>query len=53
MAKLTEGVVIRHPESSQPVFLPAGSDLPDWAVGLVGGHVLDGSAKKPASRAKK
>jgi len=39
--KLTAGVVLRRPGSGgQVVFLPAGSDLPGWAVSLVGDHVL-------------
>lgn len=41
MAKLTEGVVVRHPETDEPTFLPAGSTLPSWAGDLVGEHVLD------------
>lgn len=39
--KLTAGVVVRHPGSGDVVFLPSGSDLPGWADGLLGGHVLD------------
>lgn len=42
--KLTANVVVRHPESGSPAFLPEGSDLPDWAADLVGDHVLAGEA---------
>lgn len=48
--KLTGGVVVRHPVSHDPVFLPEGTDLPDWADGLVGDHVLSGVAVKSAGK---
>lgn len=37
---LTAGVIVHHPGSGDPHFLPTGSALPDWAAGLVGDHVL-------------
>jgi hypothetical protein len=37
---LTAGVVVRHPGSGTVIFLPEGSDLPEWAEALVGDHVL-------------
>lgn len=40
MAWLTDTVVLRHPDSGEPVALPAGTVLPEWAGDLVGGHVL-------------
>lgn len=40
MAWLTDSVVLRHPDGGEPVALLAGSVLPEWADGLVGGHVL-------------
>lgn len=42
MATLTEGVLVRHPETGEPAFLPAGSTLPSWAGDLVGEHALGG-----------
>lgn len=41
MAKLTANVVVAHPDTNEPVVLVEGSDLPDWAVELVGDHALD------------
>lgn len=49
--KLTGGVVVRHPVSHDPVFLPEGTDLPGWAAGLVGDHVLSGKADKGVVKA--
>lgn len=43
MPRLTAGVVLRRPDTGERVFLPTGSDLPEWASGLVGPHVLDGA----------
>ena len=48
--KLTVGVVLRHPDGGSPVFLPAGSELPGWAAGMVGEHALE-TAPAPAPRA--
>ncbi len=39
--KLTENVILRNPDRGDPVFLPAGSEVPDWAEGQVGDHVLE------------
>ena len=39
--KLTENVILRHPDRGDPVFLPAGSEVPEWATDLVGDHVLE------------
>ena len=50
--KLTENVILRNPDRGDPVFLPAGSEVPEWAEGLVGDHVLEsgsGPASGPAS----
>lgn len=41
MPRLTAGVALRHPGTGVPVFLPAGTDVPDWATGRIGAHVLD------------
>ena len=49
MAKLTANVLLSHPDSGRVEFLAEGSTLPEWAVGLVGDHVLDEPAESPAS----
>lgn len=41
MVRLTANVILAHPETGVPEILVMGSDLPDWAVGLVGEHVLE------------
>ena len=51
MARLTETVIVRHPDTDEPVALAAGSGLPEWAAGLVGEHALEDDAPK-ARRAK-
>lgn len=38
--KLTAGVIVRHPGRGSLVFLPSGSELPEWATRLVGDHAL-------------
>lgn len=40
--RLIANVVLRHPVTGDPTVLTEGSDLPDWAVGLIGDHVLEG-----------
>ena len=42
-AKLTANVVLEH--DGQIVTLLAGTDLPEWAEGEVGDHVLDRPAE--------
>lgn len=37
---LTAGVALRHPGTGAVVFLPTGSELPEWAAVQVGSHVL-------------
>lgn len=46
---LTAGVVLRHPGSGVVEFLACGTPLPEWAVGLVGDHVLDGPPSAPSA----
>lgn len=50
MPKLTANVVLAHPETGEPTVLPAGSDLPDWAGGMVGEHVLSEPEKPKRTR---
>lgn len=56
MSKLTDNTIVVRPDTLVPVVLEAGQVLPDWAVGLVGEHLLSGAPKpgksddsKPAS----
>ena len=41
MPKLTGTTVVVNPTTHTPEVLLAGTDLPDWADGLVGSHLLD------------
>lgn len=43
MPKLIENTIVVHPKTSEPVLLAATGELPGWAVGLVGEHLLDGA----------
>ena len=45
---LTANTVVTHPDTGAPVVLRAGEDVPDWAVPLVGDHLVD----KPKPRRK-
>jgi hypothetical protein len=47
-ARLTANVVLRGPDGVV-VFLEAGSELPGWAEGHVGRHVLSDESGQPAS----
>ena len=38
-AKLTEGTLVRHPETGDLVSLLAGGEIPAWAESLVGDHL--------------
>lgn len=49
MPKLTANTVIPHPQTGEPVLLAESGDLPDWAVGLVGDHLLDHAGDTPAT----
>lgn len=52
MATLVANTTVRG-ENGFPVVLTAGSELPEWAEGLVGEHLLTGGVKKPAKTAVK
>jgi hypothetical protein len=41
MAKLTDNTVVAHPDTGAPTVLLKGDDVPDWAKGLVGNHLVD------------
>ena len=38
-AKLTEGTLVRNPETGDLVSLLAGGEIPAWAESLVGDHL--------------
>ena len=48
MARLTAGVLVRHPGTGDVEFLATGTELPDWAASLVGDHVLDAPLDRAA-----
>lgn len=41
MARLTANTVVARPGTADVVALREGDELPDWAEGLVGEHILD------------
>ena len=43
MGSLTGNTVLTHPETGVPVSLLKGQEIPDWAEGLVGDHLMEGS----------
>ena len=49
MASLTTNVLVRNPDGNAEVLLE-GSVLPDWAIGLVGEHALDGTPEPAESK---
>lgn len=55
MAKLNGNTVVTHPETGAPAVLLEGEEVPDWAEGLIGDHLIDGSdveeLEKPAGNA--
>ncbi|KNX38096.1 hypothetical protein [Luteipulveratus halotolerans] len=53
MAAMKRTVIVRHPESLQAVALVEGTEVPEWAEGLVHVDDTDAPAEKPAARAAK
>ena len=49
MPKLKENTLLTKPGTLDLVSLSAGEDVPDWAVGLIGDHLVE---RATASRAK-
>lgn len=47
---LTAGVLLRDPSSGAVRFFSSGSELPAWANGMVGDHVLSGTGQKEHAR---
>lgn len=57
MTKLNSNTVVTHPETGAPAVLLSGEDVPDWAEGLIGDHLIEGAddeseaLEKPAGNA--
>lgn len=54
MAKLNGNTTVMRPDTLEVVALAEGDDVPDWAVGLIGDHLVEDEKPKRAasSRAK-
>jgi len=52
MPKLTDATVVVNPKTFAPVMLHKGDNLPKWAEGLVGEHLLEADPK-PAAKSDK
>lgn len=48
MARLTSATVLTRPGDLAPTFLAAGSEVPDWAEGMVGDHLVEQPSPTPA-----
>jgi len=55
VAKLNANTTLVHPSTLEATAIAAGDEVPDWADGLVGDHLIeDEKPKRPArSRADK
>ena len=51
--KLTEGTLVRNPETGDLVSLMAGGEIPAWAESLVGDHLKSETPAKRTTRAAK
>jgi hypothetical protein len=40
MAKLSGNTIVAHPETAVPTVLLAGEQVPEWAEGLIGDHLI-------------
>ena len=54
MAKLNANTTVMRPDTLEVVTLAEGDDVPDWADGLIGDHLVEDEKPKRAasSRAK-
>ena len=53
MPKLKENTLLTKPGTLDLVSLSAGEDVPDWAEGLIGDHLVEDEPKRAtSSRAK-
>lgn len=41
MPKLSANTILQEPGTFQPTVLYAGDEVPDWATGLLGDHLLE------------
>lgn len=48
MAKLNANTVVKKPDGLDVVVLMAGDDVPEWAAGLIGDHLLAGPVTSPS-----
>lgn len=55
MAKLNANTTLVHPATIEVTTLAAGEEVPDWAEGLVGDHLVEDEKPKraPARKAAK
>lgn len=47
MPKLIGNTILAHSETGEPVVLLAGEDVPEWAEGLIGEHLIEGADEEP------
>lgn len=52
MARLTENTVLVRPGTLEVVILAAGDEVPDWADGMVGDHLVEDEKPKRAPARK-
>lgn len=52
MPKLTGNTAVMRPDTLEVVTLAEGDDLPEWADGLVGAHLLEEEKPKRTARRK-
>ena len=52
MARLTENTVLVRPGTLEVVTLVAGDEVPDWADGMVGDHLVEDEKPKRAPARK-
>ena len=52
MARLTENTALMRPGTLEVVTLVAGDEVPDWADGMVGDHLVEDEKPKRAPARK-
>ena len=52
MAKLNANTTVMRPDTLEVVALAEGDEVPDWAVGLIGDHLVEKPKRAASSRAK-
>lgn len=53
MVALNANVIVRHPETSEIVSLAEGSEVPGWAAGLIGQHLIDAKPDAESEKPKR